>query len=87
MGYSARPRRIRVTIMILIFIVKDNFSINPVVNGDYTDHNGQTDPVTEDVEAGKDFLYAAVDIIHLDLESRFAVLSYKVNENYHKQPA
>ena len=70
----------------LIPVVRDNFSIDFVVNGDKIDHNGHTDPVADDVEAGKDFFNTAVDVAHLHFEARLTVLSYIMDVDNKKQP-
>ena len=68
-------------------IVWNNISINFVVDDDKIGHDGETGPMAEDVEAGKDFFYAAVDVAHLHLEAWLAVLSYKMDVNNKKHPA
>ena len=68
-------------------VVWDNISIYSVVDYDSTGDDDETGPVADDVEAGKDFFYATVDITHLYLEAWLAVLSYEVDVNNKKQPA
>ena len=69
MGHFARVNVVIVPNKVFIPIVWDNITINSVVNDDKTDHDGDTDPVAEDVEAGKDFFHAAIDVAHLNLET------------------
>ena len=69
MGNSAFPNVIHVPTMVIIFIDVDNISINYVVINHQKDHNGNADPVCEDVEAGKDLLYTAIYIAHFDFKA------------------
>ena len=43
--------------------------------------------MTENVEEGKDLLQAAIDRVHLDLETGFTVLPDEVHEYEQIQPA
>ena len=45
------------------------FAINFVVIGDYPDHDGSASPVGDDVKARENFLYTAVDGVHVHFES------------------
>ena len=88
MGDCARPRVI-IVIIILLFtipIVRDNFSIDSVVDSDKINHDGKAEPVAEDVEAGKDFFDTAVDVTHLHLEARLTILSYEMYVDNQQQP-
>ena len=69
------------TMMLIIVKVPYNFSVYIVVNDDKIGNDGDTNPVAEDVEAGKDFFNAAVSVAHLHLEARLAVLSNVVDVN------
>ena len=74
-------------ITVIIGSFRDNFSINYVFNGEQAEHNSKAYPVAEYVEEGKDLLQAAVNRVHLDLETGFAVLPDKVHEYDQIQPA
>ena len=71
MGHSAWPRVIKMFVItvIIITIDRDNISINFVVNDCVINHDGNRDPVAEDVEAGENFLDSAVQVPHLYLET------------------
>ena len=73
--------------MVCIQIVRENISINFVVDDDKTGDDGETNPVTEDVEAAKDFFYATVSVAHFHFEALLPVLSYEVAVNNKQQPA
>ena len=73
--------------MVCIQIVRENISINFVVDDDKIGDDGETYPVTDDVEAAEDFFHAAVSGVHLNLKAWLAVLSYEVAVNNKKQPA
>ena len=71
----------------IIVIVFDNISIYFVINDDKIGHDCHTDPVAENVEAGKNFFHAAIYIAHFNFEARLAVHSDEVDVNNKKHPA
>ena len=80
MGDFARPRSIKERILVIISKFRKNSPINFVVNDEQAGHNAEAYPVAEYVEEREDLLHAAIDRIHLDLETGFAVLPHKVGE-------